>query len=222
MIADLLPPGVASAEAFHDVPEARLFAAEEAFIANAVDKRRREFATVRACARTALGELGVPPAPMLPGTRGAPTWPAGIVGSMTHCAGYRAAAVARVGAIRSLGIDAEPHLNLPEGVLDSISRPEERRQIAEFSILHGAICWDRILFSAKESVYKTWFPLTGRWLDFEDARVTFHIARPTFSALILTDGSAREGASLSRLSGRWLVRDGLLITAIALLHGGDR
>ncbi len=94
MIADILPPQVAVAEEFGDLPDVRLFPDEEAVIANAVDKRRREFATARACARTALAKLGVPAAPIVPGSRGAPQWPPGVVGSITHCAGYRASAVA--------------------------------------------------------------------------------------------------------------------------------
>ena len=99
MISEILPAGVECAEAFGDPPEAALFPAEEALLARAVQKRRREFATGRHCARSALGALGVGPAPILPGQAGAPQWPSGIVGSITHCAGYRAAAVARASEV---------------------------------------------------------------------------------------------------------------------------
>ena len=85
MIADILPPQVAVTEEFGDLPDVRLFPAEEAVIADAVDRRRREFATARACARAALAKLGVPAAPIVPGSRGAPQWPPGVVGSITHC-----------------------------------------------------------------------------------------------------------------------------------------
>jgi len=88
VIEDLLPPQVAVAEEFGNVPYVVLFPEEEAVIANAVDKRRREFATARACARAALAKLGLPPVPIVPGFRGAPQWPSGVVGSITHCAGY--------------------------------------------------------------------------------------------------------------------------------------
>ena len=33
---------------------------------------------------------------------------------------------------------------------------------------------DRLLFSAKESVYKACYPLTRRWLDFSGCRVALH------------------------------------------------
>ena len=129
MIAEILPAAVAVAERWDDPPEAVLFPAEEAVIANAVDKRRREFTTVRHCARLAMAELGLPPVPIVPGERRAPNWPDGVVGSMTHCAGYRAAAVARRTEVLSLGIDAEPHGPLPDGVERAVTLPEEREHL---------------------------------------------------------------------------------------------
>jgi len=81
VIEEILPPEVATAEAFDDAAPAVLFPAEEAAIARAVPKRRREFTTGRACARAALAKLGLPPAPIVPGLRGAPQWPAGVTGS---------------------------------------------------------------------------------------------------------------------------------------------
>ena len=69
------------------------------------------------------------PQPVLPGERGAPRWPAGVVGSMTHCAGYRAAALVRAADLASLGIDAEPHGPLPEGVLRRVALPAERERL---------------------------------------------------------------------------------------------
>ena len=81
MIEQILPPEVASAEAFDDAGTAALFPEEQAVIARAVAKRRGEFGTGRACARAALAKLGLPPAAILPGARGAPQWPAGVAGT---------------------------------------------------------------------------------------------------------------------------------------------
>ena len=100
MIAQVVPMMVASAELFTDPPDVVLFESELASVSRAVRKRRLEFDTVRHCARQALGELGYSPAPLLKGEWGEPQWPKGIVGSMTHCQGYRAAAVALVGMRR--------------------------------------------------------------------------------------------------------------------------
>jgi 4'-phosphopantetheinyl transferase EntD len=216
VIEALLPGPVATAEAFVDPPDGTLFAEEEAVIAGAVDKRRLEFTTVRLCARTALASVGVAPAPLVPGPHGAPGWPAGVVGSMTHCDGYRAAAVARVEHMVTIGLDAEPHEPLPGEILSSVMTDGEHRRLAALAARQPGICWDRLLFSAKESVYKAWFPLAGRWLDFAEAEVTFDPAGGTFAARLLVAGPVVDGAPLTGFTGRWLVRDGLAVTAIAV------
>jgi 4'-phosphopantetheinyl transferase EntD len=219
VIEAILPPEVAAEEAFEDTIDIVLFPDEEAAIAKAVDKRRREFSTARACARAALTRLGLPPAPIVPGLRGAPQWPAGIVGSMTHCAGYRAAAVARVADIVTVGLDAEPHEDLPSGVLGAVASDSEQARLAALAATRPDVCWDRMLFSAKESVYKAWFPLTQRWLNFEEASVDFDPDQQTFSARLLVPGPVVNGAELTGFAGRWLVGHGLLVTAIVIPRG---
>jgi 4'-phosphopantetheinyl transferase EntD len=129
LIEKILPDAVASAEARDDPPDAVLYPGEAELVSRAVDKRRREFRTARHCARRALRQLGLPPVAVLRGERGEPQWPPGIVGSLTHCSGYRAAAVARSDLIRALGIDAEPNTSLPAGVLDTIALPEEQEAV---------------------------------------------------------------------------------------------
>ncbi|MGK5517858.1 4'-phosphopantetheinyl transferase family protein [Micromonospora sp. URMC 107] len=215
MIEQILPSAVAVAESFTDPTGLTLFPEEEALVARSVEKRRREFTTVRHCARLALGELGLAPAPIVSGVRGAPVWPAGVVGSMTHCEGYRAAVLGRTTAFATLGVDAEPHAPLPDGVLDAIALPAERTRTATLSAAHPAVCWDRLLFSAKESVYKAWFPLTGRWLDFSEADIAIDPAG-TFEARLLVPGPVLGGARVTAFAGRFLVDRGLVATAISI------
>ncbi|MCV7177616.1 4'-phosphopantetheinyl transferase PptT [Mycolicibacterium sphagni] len=211
-IADLV-----YAEAFDDPPGLTPLPEEEPLIAKSVGKRRNEFITVRHCARVALGKLGLPPVPILKGDKGEPCWPDGVVGSLTHTQGYRGAVVGRSATVRSVGIDAEPHGVLPDGVLNAISLPAERYEIAA---LPGGLYWDRILFCAKEATYKAWFPLTQRWLGFEDAHITFGVdpsgVSGTFVSQILIDPAARFGPPLNELAGRWSVGGGLALTAIVL------
>jgi 4'-phosphopantetheinyl transferase EntD len=216
VIEQILPPEAASAEAFTDPPDVVLFPEEEALIAKAVNKRRREFATARNCARTALAVLGVPSVPILPGERGAPQWPPGIVGSITHCSGYRGAAVARTGDLLTIGLDAEPDKALPEGVLKAVSLPAERARLEDLAATAPDTCWDRLLFCAKEATYKAWFPLTRRWLGFEDADVTIDAVDGTFAVRLLVPAPEVAGFPLAGFSGRWLARDGLILTAIAI------
>jgi 4'-phosphopantetheinyl transferase EntD len=194
------------AELFTD-EEIELFPEEQAAIARAVDKRRREFTSVRACARRALAELGRPPAPLVPGERGAPGWPEGITGSMTHCAGYRGCVLARTSDLASVGLDAEPNLPLPDGVEKSIALPAERDHVAELAAATPEVCWDRLLFCAKEAVYKAWYPLTGKWLGFEEAQITF-ATDGTFDARILIP------APITGFTGRWLRGGEHIVTLI--------
>lgn len=214
MIEQILPPGVASVEAFADPPDPTLFPEEQSIIAQAVERRRREFATGRACARSALAKLGVPPVPILRGERNAPQWPAGIVGSITHCAGYRAAAVARAGELLGIGIDAEPNQPLPDGVLRAIALPGEQ---AGLRSLPAGTAWDRLLFCAKEAIFKVWFPLTAVFLGFDGARVAIHPIQATFEAHLLVPSP--NPLVPTTFSGRWLVTSTHLLTAIALPAG---
>jgi 4'-phosphopantetheinyl transferase EntD len=206
------------AEFYHDPPDLLPLPEEEPLIARSVPKRRNEFVTVRHCARLAMGRLGMPESPILKGEKGEPRWPEGVVGSLTHCEGYRGAVVGRASVVRSVGVDAEPHGVLPDGVLDAISLPVERREIAA---LPDGMYWDRILFCAKEATYKAWFPLTERWLGFEDAHISFAIdagadGSGSFVSRILIDPEARSGPPLTELTGRWSVADGLALAAIVL------
>jgi 4'-phosphopantetheinyl transferase EntD len=216
VIEEILPAAVIVEEARADSLEVVLFPEEEATIGQAVEKRRREFTTARACARRALERLELPPLPIPSGTRGEPLWPAGVVGSITHCEGYRACALARTEDLITIGIDAEPNEPLPEGVLGEIAGAEELRWLGDLAGGMPGMHWDRLLFSAKESVYKAWFPLARRRLGFEDAVVSVDPSRGTFTARLLVPGPSLADGQLRRLSGRWLAREGFVLTAIAL------
>lgn len=219
MFDQMLPSAVFVAEIFGDDPEVRLFSEEQVFIRNAVPKRKAEFSTVRGCARRAMKAFGHSPVPILPGEHGAPSWPYGLVGSMTHCAGYRAAAVANSAEIIAIGIDAEPNRPLPVGVLEAVALSDELHHLRTLP-KWPQMNWDRLLFSAKESVYKTLFPKTHWRLGFDDATITFDPHDGTFRARLLTSHLNAVDWWRSELSGHWFARDGLLCTAIAVPAGG--
>lgn len=218
MIERILPTGVAAAELYEDPPDLHPHPQEEALIGRAVQKRRREFTTARHCARLAMDQLGVESGPIMRGERGAPVWPRGVVGSLTHCDGYRGAVLAYAMQVRSLGIDAEPDAPLPDGVLPAVSLERERAWLASTDQADG-LNRDRLLFCAKEATYKAWFPLTGRWLGFEDAHITFEQTDDTsgtFHSDLLISGVTLDGPPLASFDGRWLVSDGLILTAISV------
>jgi enterobactin synthetase component D / holo-[acyl-carrier protein] synthase len=171
-----------------------LFPEEAAAVAGAVPARVAEFAAGRVAARRALTALGVGPVPVPVGERRLPGWPPGVVGSITHCAGLAAAAVAWFDDLMSIGIDAEPAVILEEDVLATVATPAERVAIED--PLLGTV-----IFSAKESFYKCWSALDGAVLEFHDVEVEFD--GPAFAAV---------PAGGERWPGRWAVRDGYVVT----------
>ncbi|WP_366180968.1 4'-phosphopantetheinyl transferase superfamily protein [Actinomyces timonensis] len=203
---------MALAEAFCDV-DAPLFPQERAYIERASARRRAEFTTVRHLAGRALAELGLERPVMVPGPMGEPTWPDDVVGSLTHCLGYRAAAVARASEVTALGIDAEPNRPLARGVLERIAAPAERENVCALAEALPGVAGDRLLFSIKEAVYKEWFPRARKPLRFADAEVGI---RPdgAFTARLATgpDGCAE-------LTGRWAADGDLLASAVFVARG---
>ena len=215
MMEELLPANAVSVEAWNDDQAAVLYPEERTLLGNAIESRLQEFATTRSLARQALGRLGHPPEPIGRGSAGEPLWPSGIVGSITHCAGYRAAAIARRTHLRSLGIDAEIDDALPPEVVESILVGEE---IAWVENAPDQRHWDRVLFSAKESVYKAWFPLTHCWLDFSQVAIAINAPAGAFRVQPLGSLPEDSGQVLRQLSGRFLFRNRIILTAVFLLQ----
>ncbi|MEV7602331.1 4'-phosphopantetheinyl transferase superfamily protein [Kitasatospora sp. NPDC089797] len=201
----LLPPNTPTAEAFGPPPTGKLLAPETTHIENRPPRRQQQFTAARILARTALTHLGHPAHPLLPGPGGAPQWPNGTTGSITHCDGYTACAAAPTTHHASLGIDAEPTEPLPRGTLHLTATATEHRQLARLP--HGVIPWDRLLFSAKEATYKAFYPLTRTWTALASITVTLH-----------PDGTftARHPLNPQPHTGHWTTHRGILITALTL------
>ncbi|WP_371515395.1 4'-phosphopantetheinyl transferase [Kitasatospora sp. NBC_01300] len=204
----LLPPTVHCTEAFGPPPQGALLPAERAHISGRSARRQRQFTAARTLARRALAQLGHPPVPLLPGPGGAPEWPSGAVGSITHCDGYTACAAAHAADVISLGIDAEPALPLPGGVLALTASEDERHRLDRLP--HGQVPWDRLLFSAKEATYKACYPLTRRWTGLAGISVRLHPDH-TFTA--------HHPHLPGRCHGRWTSTDAVLLTALTIPHG---
>jgi 4'-phosphopantetheinyl transferase EntD len=140
-------------------------------------------------------------------------WPAGVVGSITHCRGYRACAVAWSEQVAGLGIDAEPNEPLPEGVLEEVAHGPER-ELGSAGEAHA----DRLLFTAKEAIYKAWFPLARRWLGFDDVELSLDPANAEFTGRLLVPGPVVDGEDLHEFHGRWTVEDGVICAAVIVLR----
>jgi 4'-phosphopantetheinyl transferase EntD len=140
---------------------------EADLVRDAVVSRQREFALGRTCARRALSHFGVTPVPIGVLANRAPSWPAGFVGSITHCRGFAGALVARNDCLRAIGFDAEVAEPLADDLVHLICTSAEVEWMRAAPPLGGA-GWPKVLFSAKEAIHKCVSPLYGKMLDFVD------------------------------------------------------
>jgi 4'-phosphopantetheinyl transferase EntD len=196
LLLPLLAPGLFGAELWDEGQAVPLHPQEETYVARAAQKRRRDFALGRACARAALDRLGQGDAVIATGERGVPVWPPGIVGSITHTKAYAAAVVGDVGSFAGVGVDAERVGGVGEDLWPRLFGEAERRQLEgrEDRALAATL-----LFSAKEAAYKAW-ALKGA-LAFRDIEIVLE-----------KDGFlARQGGDSVR--GRHGAKGDLVVTA---------
>ncbi|HSS03365.1 MAG TPA: 4'-phosphopantetheinyl transferase superfamily protein [Kofleriaceae bacterium] len=206
MLARLVPPGTVVAAAGDATTPEPLPAEEAALVARAVARRQREFSLGRMCARRALRRLGREVRAIAAGPRGEPAWPAGTVGSITHCAGFCAAAVAEHPALRGIGIDAERRREVGPAFVRAVCTPRERA----LGVDRGA--GGLLVFSAKESVYKCVSALVGRVLDF--AEVELEPRRPGMFAVT----SIAAAIDPAQLVVRYHVSADLVLTTAFLVE----
>jgi 4'-phosphopantetheinyl transferase EntD len=128
---------------------------------------RRASGAARVVARELLAHVGLPGRALPKASSGAPIWPAGIVGSLSHDRSIAVAAVALNRDYRALGIDIEPGEPLPCDLIEIVATPQERETIGDDALRM------RLLFAAKEAVYKAVYPLDQTFLDYHDVQVDF-------------------------------------------------
>ena len=177
-------------------------------------KRRAEFTLGRICAHVALSRFGLETKPILrnPETR-EPCWPDSVLGSITHSGGFAAVAVGLKKEIRGVGID-----------LESFSRSVDfkiRRHVCVDSELKWLESLPtkqanralRIIFSAKESIFKCLYPATKTYLTFKDAAVTINETENNFSFIIFKScsGIIKQGFPHH---GRYSEIDKMLLTSV--------
>lgn len=138
-------------------------------IARAVRKRQSEYFFGRLCARSALTALGLAHVHIGTGTGRAPSWPAGVVGSITHCNKIAAAIVAWDTQFRGIGIDIE-EVNGEPAVIDALLATAvsavEMDRLADGLALFGRCLPVVLVFSAKESFFKALYGTVRRYFDF--------------------------------------------------------
>jgi 4'-phosphopantetheinyl transferase EntD len=217
IMKSLFPPIAVVVEMRGPGDPERLLPAEAPAVERAVPSRVQEFAAGRECARRALAEFDIADFPIRAAPDRQPIWPAWMVGSITHTAGYCAAVVAPKRVIAAIGIDCEGAGEVGLDIWPTICVPEEEAWVASLPEAQKAAAV-AFLFSAKEAFYKCQYPSTGQWLNFHDLHITTEIwggPAGRFNVHPLqppTCGEPSHGA----LCGRYLFHEGFVTTGIAL------
>jgi 4'-phosphopantetheinyl transferase EntD len=176
-----------------------LWEGESAAVARAIPKRRTEFAAGRSAARAAMAEIGLAARAIPQGNDRAPLWPAGLVGSIAHCDACCIAAVAMQEHYAALGVDVEPATPLASDLFEVICTPAERAWLDDQPD-PGLMA--KVIFSAKEAVYKAQYPLTGKMIGFD--AVTLDFDNDRFRVI--------AGPDLTNIKGEILIQEGLILT----------
>jgi 4'-phosphopantetheinyl transferase EntD len=213
-LAEVSPPGTCAAAG--PVGPARAFAAsEETGVAGARPARRDEFLTGRALARAALAGLGCPPCPIPADAERVPIWPDGFLGSISHGGGLCLAQVARSRDALGLGIDVEPMDAVEAGLIEELVRPDEWAAMSRGAPADADAA--TLCFSAKEAVYKAYFPRTRAFLEFGDLRLEVDWSSASFAAALVA-GEKPSLAGRRRFEGRFARIRAHLATAVWVLR----
>ncbi|MBL7250417.1 4'-phosphopantetheinyl transferase [Alloalcanivorax sp. C16-2] len=180
----------------------------------AVAKRRAEYLAGRVCARAgltlALGQDAIP----APGADRAPRWPDGAVGAITHSHGEAAALTGDGRLWLGLGLDREQWLVPARArrLAGQILTPRERHELSELDDDAFARRLTRV-FSIKESLFKTLYPLTGVRFYFQDAEM---VAEDRIALLCDLSNQWRRGAVVS---AQWRDEEAGVLSWVALPRG---
>jgi 4'-phosphopantetheinyl transferase EntD len=199
LLSRILAPGLFGVEMEDAGQPVFLDPQEEALVAGSADKRRRDFALGRACAHQALAALGYGKAVVGMGEDGAPLWPAGVVGSITHTTGYAAALVAEARHFSGVGLDAERVGGVTENLWPRLFDAAERDHLLALDPASRHVP-ATLFFSAKEACYKA-RAMKGTLLFRE-----IHVA-PEEGGFTVTRGN-------EKLHGRYAVEGDLMLTAV--------
>lgn len=215
-----MPPGVETVVlGREDLPASRLHPEEAALLhPQALPAYREEFTLGREAARRALERLGAPPGPILRGAHREPLWPEGFVGSISHAGGVAIAAVAAATRYGGIGLDVECATGVA-AVASRIAYDHERDWLEAAPFAQRERRGLR-LFSAKESVFKAFFPRIGERFWFERARLRWMPTCAAFRGRLTAPYDDVEGSQDIRIDVRDL-EGGVLTWTVIPKAGGS-
>jgi len=204
---------VAMGHADPTAPMPRLIGDEVLAVEHAGAARAREFAAGRAAARAAMDELGLPPRPVLQGEDRAPVWPRGLTGSITHTDRDCLAVVTDAPDTLALGLDMEPAVALESALWPEICTMDEMHWLAGLGPSQRGH-FAKLVFCAKEAVYKAQYGLSATLLEFHDLSLDIDLSGHRFAAQLQRDLPGL--ASAARFAGRFAILGSAFIAAVEI------
>ena len=175
-------------------------------LTDAAISRRSDFLMGRLAAVEALRRLGAEGS-VGRSPEGAPVWPEGVAGSLTHHSGVAAAVVGR--DLAGLGIDICPRLGgdrLRAVVRQCLTEAEREAWASEEAAT--------LAFAAKESIYKAAYPRAQRFISFDEAEIV-DVGDGTWAARLCGPLADELGVDTVMGTHAW---DGSLLYAVLALE----
>lgn len=194
-----------------------LYPREREFLAGAVAQRQAEFGTARVCARNALAQLGEPAIDLTPYPDRSPRWPIGVAGSISHVAECCAVAVTNDPSVLACGIDVERTASLSHELEALVCTARERAWLSgQTGVDRGVL--GKVLFSAKEAVFKCQFPVNRAMLEFRDVDLELDLDAGSFDVVGVNrwNGGGDLADLVRRINGRFVIGPSLMVSVATL------
>ena len=197
-----------------------LFPEEARYVSGACQKRIRDFAMGRYCARVAMEELGMRGEPIPSTASRAPYWPEGVVGSISHTAGFAAALLGSARDYASLGLDCQQveHGRISSGMAKLILAPGEDEHLQETRQFEDMSREEllTLVFSAKEALYKCLNPLVKKFFGFHCAEIICIDSRDGSFRIRLSQSLSKDFQEGHEMQGKFCLLEDVLSVSLAL------
>lgn len=194
-------------------PMPRLIGDEVLAIEQVSPARAREFGAGRAAAHAAMELLGHVPRPVLQGEDRAPVWPVGLKGSITHTDRDCLAVVTDAPEIAALGLDLEPMSPLEPSLWPVVCTMVEMQWLAGLGPSQRGH-FAKLIFCAKEAVYKAQYQISRTMLDFQALELSFDLSTSRFSARFRVDAPGFKAGAV--IPGRFAILTNCVFSVVEL------
>lgn len=196
---------------------ADLLPEERDIVAHAVASRRCEFSSARYLAHRLLREIGCFPQPLLLLDDRSPSWPQGVLGSLSHSRHWCAALITQIGGkILGVGVDLEDQRPLRAELFPEILTLREREALATIESREQQSVQALASFSLKEAVYKCMYPVGNTGLGFHAVEVSTPYS-PSHPQLLPLDDLQRRLPNNSLLNAYQLRQNDAVLSVVLLI-----